>query len=332
MRAPAIPCAPRLEDDSGRINALEPLGPAGPSQAPKGRYMRPGRREPVLNPRHAEGFDRTDLLCSAPPFPPRRALAYTPIRRRLSAIRKRDAAMSSPDQRKFVELLSIQAPRYFTGGRVLEVGSLDVNGTVRDYFKDSDYIGIDIGDGPGVDIVAQGQNFDAPDASFDVVLSCECLEHNPYWKATFKNMVRMCKPGGLVIITCASTGRPEHGTARSDPGASPLTIEKGWNYYQNISLRDWRSFFVFDGIFYRHMTWIDWHAYELLFVGFKSSPNSTLDIDNIWNNIYSVVNPHVGRASPNIYIRNIIGTVFGDAGFEILRSLRNIRRGAGHAE
>ena len=46
-----------------------------------------------------------------------------------------------------------------------------------------------------------------PTASFDVVISCECFEHNPYWRETFLNMTRVLRPGGLFVLTCATTGR-----------------------------------------------------------------------------------------------------------------------------
>jgi len=49
-------------------------------------------------------------------------------------------------------------------------------------FSDCDYIGLDVAPGNGVDIVCEGQNYDAPDESFDVVISCEVMEHNPFWR------------------------------------------------------------------------------------------------------------------------------------------------------
>jgi SAM-dependent methyltransferase len=88
-----------------------------------------------------------------------------------------------------------------------------------------------------VDVVCQGQDYAAPDASFDVVLSCEVMEHNPYWRETFANMWRLCRPGGLVLMTCATTGRREHGTRRTTPKDAPL-IE--WDYYGNRTAEDFR--------------------------------------------------------------------------------------------
>ena len=117
--------------------------------------------------------------------------------------------------------------------------------------RDSDYIGIDVGEGKGVDIVCPGQDYNAPDNTFDIACSAECFEHNPYWKETFANMVRMCKPGGLIVLTCATTGRPEHGTTRSDIGSSPLTVSIGWEHYKNLDEGDFRNAYEesFDEIF-----------------------------------------------------------------------------------
>jgi len=135
--------------------------------------------------------------------------------------------MAHVQQERFVEFVKYFFPNFFSGANVLEVGSLDVNGTIRRYFKDCNYTGIDIAEGPGVDVVCQGQAYDAPAGTFDTVVSCEAMEHDPHWRDTFENMLRLCKSGGLVLVTCAGVGRPEHGTVRREPGASPLTISLG---------------------------------------------------------------------------------------------------------
>lgn len=144
--------------------------------------------------------------------------------------------MSHPQQIDFIRSVRDRFPQFFTGVDVLEVGSLDINGSVRRFFEDCSYIGVDIAEGPCVDLVALGNELDFPDESFDVVLSCECFEHNPFWWETFLNMVRMSR--GLVVFTCATEGRQEHGTTASNPECSPLTVEAGWNYYQNLTVND----------------------------------------------------------------------------------------------
>ena len=142
--------------------------------------------------------------------------------------------MSHKEQLDFVAAVREKHKEFFTGKRVLEVGSLNINGTVRDFFTDCDYIGCDLGEGRGVDIVCAGQDLDFPDDSFDVVLSCECFEHNPAYQETLRNMVRMLKPGGLLFFTCATTGRPEHGTTRTSPKDAPFCGD----YYRNLVAED----------------------------------------------------------------------------------------------
>lgn len=91
------------------------------------------------------------------------------------------------------------------GLSVLDVGSLDVNGTYRPLIQGRDwqYTGLDVVAGPNVDVVA-----DAPfcypfeDGMFDVVISGSTMEHvTAVWR-WLPELVRVVKPGGwLVIIT-----------------------------------------------------------------------------------------------------------------------------------
>ena len=157
--------------------------------------------------------------------------------------------MSHPAQNEYIRYIKNKFPEQFHKKQVLEVGSLNINGTVRDFFTECYYVGLDVAAGQGVDVVCEGQNYDAPSESFDVTISCECFEHNPEWVATFKNMHRMVKPGGLVIMTCATTGRPEHGTTRTTPQDSPLTVGLGWDYYRNLEEKDFRKEFHIEAMF-----------------------------------------------------------------------------------
>ena len=152
-------------------------------------------------------------------------------------------------QQEFIEYVRSKYPAKFFNSKVLEVGSLNINGSIRQYFQNCNYIGIDVGHGIDVDIVCGGHHFDGASNSFDNILSCECFEHNPYWIETFTNMIRMTKVGGLVVMTCATTGRAEHGTIRSEPFGSPLTIQAGWDYYKNLTENDFREHFNIEDTF-----------------------------------------------------------------------------------
>ena len=187
--------------------------------------------------------------------------------------------MAHPEQANFIRQVKDQYPEFFKNKKVLDVGSLDINGTARDIFDDCDYTGIDVGEGPCVDIVCPGQEYDAPDGEYDVVLSAECFEHNPYWLETFTNMFRMCKDEGLVFFTCATHGREEHGTTRSMPHASPLTVNLQWDYYRNLDESDFTSKIDFDKYFdeYRFETRTE-YPQDLYFVGKKKSNTSTIEL------------------------------------------------------
>jgi SAM-dependent methyltransferase len=178
--------------------------------------------------------------------------------------------MAHQEQLDFIASIKKISPAHFSNCRVLEIGSLDINGTTRAQFSGCAYTGIDVAAGPGVDVVCEGQKFGAPEASFDTVISCEVMEHNPFWKETFLNMVRLAKPDGLIIMTCGTLGRPEHGTSRTNADASPLTVSKGWEYYKNLTEAD----FVSGGLASSLDSWrflANWRAYDLYFVGSKSA-------------------------------------------------------------
>jgi hypothetical protein len=92
---------------------------------------------------------------------------------------------------------------------VLDVKSYDINGPLKYLFPNSDYTGHDLAEGPNVDIVVSGAEFNT-DKRYDITLSCECFEHNPQYLLTFQNMIKLTKDYGLVVFTYATRGRPEH--------------------------------------------------------------------------------------------------------------------------
>lgn len=177
--------------------------------------------------------------------------------------------MAHPEQRQFLRSLRMKFPNAFNTKSVLEVGSLNINGTVRDFIVSESYVGIDVGPGKGVDVVCSGHEYDAPDNSYNTVISCECFEHNPHWKETFANMHRLCKPEGYVIMTCATTGRKEHGTTRSHPNDSPLTIQNGWDYYMNLTQDDFLSNFDMNSLFSTYEFSVNEKSHDLYFWGIK---------------------------------------------------------------
>lgn len=99
-------------------------------------------------------------------------------------------------------------------GRVLEVGSLDVNGTPRYIFANAavEYIGTDMEAGAGVDKVLNNrrllETFGA--GSFDTVICCEVLEHDSLFWDTITQIRDIVKPGGYLVITTPTFGFPLH--------------------------------------------------------------------------------------------------------------------------
>lgn len=105
----------------------------------------------------------------------------------------------------------------FAPGRVLEVGSRDVtadkNGSPRPLFKDAtEYIGIDMEAGQGVDRVMSAEEIDYSFElfSFDTVICCEMLEHDINFLGTLSCIGQVLKQGGHLIITTPTFGFPLH--------------------------------------------------------------------------------------------------------------------------
>ena len=99
-------------------------------------------------------------------------------------------------------------------GRVLEVGSYDVNGSVRPLFKNlhrfPSYLGVDMREGPGVDQVCMASELPFPDESFEVVVTTEMLEHDARFWVSVQEFNRVLTPGGHLIITTRNIGFPYH--------------------------------------------------------------------------------------------------------------------------
>jgi len=89
--------------------------------------------------------------------------------------------------------------------RILEVGSMDVNGSPRlviERLEPSGYIGIDLAPGPGVDIVCKCEELVERfgEESFDFIISTCALEHIEDWKTSISNIKKVCKKKGYILI------------------------------------------------------------------------------------------------------------------------------------
>lgn len=133
----------------------------------------------------------------------------------------------------FISNVKFKFPSFFYAKKVLECGSLNINGSIRKYFRHCDYTGIDICKGNDVDIVIKVSQY-LKEEMYDVVVSTEMLEHDEEFAMSMRNMYKNLKSGGLLMITCAGMKRAEHGTTRTSPADSPMTND----HYRNIFLED----------------------------------------------------------------------------------------------
>jgi predicted methyltransferase len=125
------------------------------------------------------------------------------------------------EARQFVEHLATDRAI-----RVIEIGSLNVNGTIRDLFPNAEWIGIDRIAGPCVDVVCDAVEY-VPESLADVVICCEVLEHANNWQRLIESAYQWLVPGGVFVMTCAGLGRQPHSC---DGGE----LRDG-EYYRNLS-------------------------------------------------------------------------------------------------
>jgi SAM-dependent methyltransferase len=178
--------------------------------------------------------------------------------------------MSHAEQIGYFQAVADANSTLIDGGSVLEIGSYDVNGSIRPMFATAArYVGVDLTEGPGVDLVGLGHEIDHPDNSYDITISGECFEHDPHWRETFRNMTRMTRPGGLVAFSCAARGRVEHGTVRTGAFASPGTQAVGLDYYRNLGEEDFGDL-PLRSMFSRWQFWYLPTHFDLYFAGVRA--------------------------------------------------------------
>jgi len=102
-----------------------------------------------------------------------------------------------------------------TGRRVLDVGSFDWNGSVRDFLIDmepAEYLGIDILEGEGVDEVLSANDLleRYGPKRWDLIVCLEMLEHCEHWQDAVYQMKESLAEGGWMILTTRSPGYAHH--------------------------------------------------------------------------------------------------------------------------
>lgn len=113
-----------------------------------------------------------------------------------------------------LQLGHLLTPHLQPESKVLEVGSRIVNGSLREVLGQTfpNWTGIDIMEGPGVDLLLDSTRISEyfPFASFDAVISTEMLEHCHNWRRAILEMIRVLRPGGLLLLTTRSPGFELH--------------------------------------------------------------------------------------------------------------------------
>jgi SAM-dependent methyltransferase len=155
-----------------------------------------------------------------------------------------------PVQQRWCEQLKKRFPVYFKNKKVLDVGSLDVNGNNKYLFENCEYTGLDIVPGKNVDIISIAHKYAIIETVYDVVLSTNSLEHDLYYVSTLQKMADLLKRKGFMFFSVATSWH-EHGTTRTTPNQSGTSqMGDDWkNYYKNLSEEDVRNAINIDKIF-----------------------------------------------------------------------------------
>ena len=144
--------------------------------------------------------------------------------------------MAHPEQLAFIERIKNIFPNHF-GGRIVEMGSLDVNGNLNYLYESEEVTRVDLAKGKNIDIVMPIHEYKAPgQGSIDLIISSEVFEHDPYFGKSLENIIWLLRSGGLFVFTCATTGRPIHGVRDVAPDDSPFTLD----FYKNRTEQDFK--------------------------------------------------------------------------------------------
>lgn len=114
------------------------------------------------------------------------------------------------NNRKWLQDCKKEYPKHFEKCSVLEIGSQDVNGSIRDYFNDTtEYVGVDRYEGKGVDIVCDARKTKFKH-KFDTLMIISVFEHDLDWKDTLKHNLQWLKKGGMCFISFGAEGNKPH--------------------------------------------------------------------------------------------------------------------------
>jgi len=125
-----------------------------------------------------------------------------------------------------------------TPGPVLEIGSKDYGSTssFRDFYSGVEYVGVDMAEGKGVDVVTDLTTSVGPlkDAYFDLAICCSVLEHVAKPWVFAANLTRLIRPGGRLYMSVPWVWRyhayPDDYFRFSHRGVMALFEEFEWSH------------------------------------------------------------------------------------------------------
>jgi SAM-dependent methyltransferase len=106
--------------------------------------------------------------------------------------------------KKFVEEYGLAEDKV-----VVDVGAKDYNGTYRQLFPGSKYVGADIEPGANVDVIVGAAEWDKL-KNVDAVISGNTFEHVEDEAMLLAKIHAILKPGGMLWVSAPSVG-PQHG-------------------------------------------------------------------------------------------------------------------------
>jgi len=115
---------------------------------------------------------------------------------------------------KFALSFAISFEHLSRGKRILEVGSRRVNNAngpdVRTFIPVD--IGVDMIEGPGVDVIAKGEDLPAlfGAESFGMIFSLDTFEHVEKWREFLRGIWGVLKKDGILVLTAASKRKGRH--------------------------------------------------------------------------------------------------------------------------
>jgi len=202
-----------------------------------------------------------------------------------------------PQAKDFTVFVKQILPNFFIEKNVLDVGSGDINGNNRFLFENCEYSGNDVIQTKNVTIVSKTKDLPFQNNTFDTIISTECFEHDPEYKDSFIKIYDILKPDGLFCFTCASTGRPEHGTRRTSPNDSYGTIgnlEDMVDYYKNLTEIDLNEVLQLNNLFSVWDTYYNNHTKDLYFVGIKKGNSIFTSLEKYVNNGVVITSSNIG--------------------------------------